>query len=111
VIYIKRILIKSKMWLERDGRFVLGEGRAELLRRVRDAGSLASAARSMGMAYSHAWAEIRAVSEAAGGAVLEATPGGRRGGGSKLTPLGERLLQRFESEMKRMGGHLARRNR
>jgi len=105
------VAIKAKIWLERDSRFVLGEGRAELLRGVRATGSLAAAARSMGMAYSHAWAEIKAITEAAGWPVVEAAVGGNKGGGSGLTKLGDNLLDRFDEEMKRMGGHLARRNR
>ncbi|MFH0816093.1 MAG: molybdenum transporter [Methanobacteriota archaeon] len=105
------IAVKGKIWLERGSRFVLGEGRAELLRGVRASGSLAEAARSMGMAYSHAWSEIKAISEAAGGKVVKSAPGGKRGGGSRLTRLGEKLLDRFDLEMKRMGAHLSRRNR
>jgi len=105
------VTVNAKIWLERDSRFVLGEGRAELLRRVRETGSLAAAARSMGMAYSHAWAEVQAISEAAGGSVVETAAGGKRGGGSKLTELGERLLDRFDDEMRGMDAHLAHRNR
>jgi molybdate transport system regulatory protein len=111
VIFIPSVSVKAKIWLERDSRFILGEGRAELLRRVRATGSLAEAARTMGMAYSHAWAEMKAISDAAGGNVLEAAAGGKKGGGSKLTRLGESLLEKFDDEMKSVGGHLARRNR
>ena len=103
--------VKAKLWLERDGAFVLGKGRAELLRKVKEFGSLAKAARSMRMSYSHAWSEVKALSEALGGAVVEATSGGRRGGGSRLTASGERILKRYDDETARMEKHLAGRNR
>jgi molybdate transport system regulatory protein len=105
------VKVKAKLWLERDSAFVLGKGRAELLRKVRELGSLAKAARSMRMSYSHAWSEIKAISGALGGPVVEASAGGRRGGGSRLTAKGEMILQRYMDEMERLERHLARRNR
>lgn len=99
--------IRAKLWLEENGRFVIGAGRAEVLRRVKETGSISEAAKAMDMSYSHAWSEIREMSRAAGGKVVKTSRGGVTGGSSRLTPLGERLLEKFEKEMERLGRHLA----
>jgi molybdate transport system regulatory protein len=104
------IEVKAKLWLEKDSRFILGVGRAEILRRIKETGSLAKAAKSMGMSYSHAWSEIREISDAAGGPVVETSRGGTSGGSSRLTDLGERLLKSFDDEMGKLDKHLAKRN-
>jgi len=103
--------VKAKLWLEKDSRFILGAGRAELLRNVRDTGSLVKAAKAMDMSYSHAWSEIRDISEAVGNPVIETTRGGSTGGSSKLTKLGIDILKQFEKEMKMLDRHLNGRNR
>jgi len=103
--------VKAKLWLERKGRFVLGAGRAELLKGIEETGSLAKAAKAMGMSYSHAWSEVREISGAAGGKVVETSRGGKAGGSSKLTPLGEEILKKFKKELERLDRHLAGRNR
>ncbi len=103
--------IKAKLWLEEDGRFIIGTGRAELLWRIRDTGSLAKATKAMGMSYSHAWSEVREISVAAGGKVVETSRGGKTGGSSKLTPLGEEILKKFEKELERLDRHLSDSNR
>jgi len=105
------VKVKAKLWLEKDSAFVLGKGRAELLRKVGELGSLAKAAKSMRMSYSHAWSELKAISIALGGPVVEASSGGRRGGGSRLTARGEKILHRYEEERERLDRHLAKRNR
>jgi molybdate transport system regulatory protein len=103
--------IKAKLWLEEDGRMVLGSGRAELLRHIRETGSISKAAKAMEMSYSHAWSQVRSISEAVGGQVVETSRGGMAGGRSRLTPLGQEILKRFEMEMERLDRHLAGRNR
>jgi len=91
--------LNLRMWLERDGRFIMSEGRARLLRRVEQLGSLSKAAKDMGMSYRHAWGVIRRISESAGGEVVESARGGRTGGETKLTPFGQRLLQEYDSKV------------
>ena len=104
------IEVKAKLWLEKEGIFILSSGRAELFRKVEKTGSLSEAAKSMGMSYSHAWSQVREMSEAAGGKLVETSRGGKSGGGSRLTKLGRDLLKRFDDEMERLDRHLAERN-
>lgn len=102
--------VKAKLWLENDSRFILGVGRAELLRHVKETGSLMKAAKAMGMSYSHAWSEVRDISEALGTPVIETVRGGRTGGSSRLTEHGISILEKFEKEKEMLDRHLAKRN-
>jgi 8-oxo-dGTP diphosphatase len=90
--------LKLKMWLERDGRFIVSDGRARLLRKVKDMGSLSKAAKEMGMSYRHAWGIIHRISQNAGGAVVHSIRGGREGGVTSLTPFGEEILREYENK-------------
>jgi molybdate transport system regulatory protein len=103
--------IKAKIWLESDSKCVIGEGRAELLRKIKELGSLSEVAKSMGMAYSHAWSEIKEIEDAVGGSVIISSRGGKDGGSSSLTELGEDILKRFDDENKKMDQHLVKRNK
>ena len=102
--------VKAKLWLEKDSKFILGSGRAEILRKIEETGSLAGAAESMGMSYSHAWSEVREISDALGGPVVETARGGKSGGSSRLTALVLEILDKFEKENERLDRHLAKRN-
>lgn len=105
------IEVKAKLWLEKDGKIILGKGRAQLLRNIKDTGSLSEAAKSMNMSYSHAWSEVREMSKALGEPIIETFRGGTKGGSSKLTPAGKKILKKFEEEIERLDRHLASRNR
>ena len=79
-----------------NGERVFGPGVAELLKRVQEHHSLRAAAFSMEMAYSKAWQIIRTAEDGFGCKLLSSTIGGRHGGGSVLTPEGERILNAYE---------------
>lgn len=90
--------LKLKMWLERDGRFIISDGRAKLLRWIKETGSLSKAAKEMGMSYRHAWGIVHRISQSAGGDVVSSTRGGKEGGVTSLTPFGEEILREFENK-------------
>ena len=88
--------IGLKLWIERRGRAVLGEGRAALLRGIEAQGSISGAARSLGMSYRRAWLLVQDMNQAAGEPLTEAAIGGRSGGGAGLTPFGRAALAAFD---------------
>ncbi len=93
---------RLKLWVEKDGRLVLSDYRVQLLRHVGETGSLAEAAQRMGLSYRRAWGKVREIERNLGVALVESEAGGAGGGGSRLTPQGERLLalyQRFRRVM------------
>jgi molybdate transport system regulatory protein len=87
--------IDYKVWLDRNGK-AFGDGPYELLRRVERKMSLHRAATQMNMSYSKAWRLIHTMEERLGFALLERKVGGQSGGGSRVTPRGRDLLDRYE---------------
>ena len=73
----------------------IGPGKSELLQSVRETGSIAAAARAMGMDYKRAWLLIDSLNRAFEAPVVERIAGGPRGGGASLTAFGEELLACF----------------
>jgi molybdenum ABC transporter molybdate-binding protein len=84
-----------RVWVERQGKAVLGEGRLELLEWIDRCHSISEAARQMGISYRHAWVMVQAVNDAAGEPFVTAATGGRHGGGARLTTRGRSALALF----------------
>jgi molybdate transport system regulatory protein len=87
--------IKGRLWLEKSGETFISWGRVVLLERIREDGSIAAAARSLGMAYSHAWTLVANMNRLAGEELVSRTFGGKHGGRAWLTPAGEAAIARF----------------
>jgi molybdate transport system regulatory protein len=87
--------VKGRLWLEQDGETFLSWGRVVLLERIRDLGSIAAAARSMHMAYSHAWGLVASMNRLAGEELVGRSFGGKNGGRAWLTPAGEQAVAQF----------------
>lgn len=85
-----------RVWVEREGQAVLGEGRAELLAAIDAEHSITKAAKAAGMSYRRAWTMIQEVNQAAGEALVESAVGGKQGGGAQLTPHGRLALEVYE---------------
>lgn len=79
-----------------EGERVFGPGPAELLRRIREYGSLRAAAISMGMAYTKALALVRKAEAGLGSPLTTRVIGGSGGGGSTPTPEADELLACYE---------------
>jgi molybdate transport system regulatory protein len=87
--------LKVRVWVERDGRKVLGPGRAELLEHIVRLHSISAAAKQMGMSYRRAWELIQDMNEAAGVPLVEASTGGAGGGGATVTPHGHQAIRLY----------------
>jgi len=73
----------------------LGPGKIRLLAGIREHGSISAAARSMDMSYRHAWILLDELNHGFDEPVIVSTMGGSQGGGARLTPWGEELIERF----------------
>jgi len=92
----RRLLeVKTKVWFEAGGRFVLGEGGIALLDAIRELGSIQQAARRLGWSYRHTWGYLKSMEEASGVRFVARSRGGRAGGGARLTPEGKEFLRRY----------------
>jgi len=74
---------------------VLDELDARLMRRISETGSLAEAARILGISYRNAWGRIRKLEFVYGRRILDTKVGGTSGGGAQLTPEGLKLFREF----------------
>ncbi len=89
--------IKFKVWLEKDGEVVVGNGKVSLLKMIDEMGSIQSAADKMGMSYRHAWGMIQKIENRAGFKFLETQVGGKEGGSARLTPQGKAFLDQYDA--------------
>ena len=87
--------VKTKVWLERDGRFAIGDGGLRLLLGISATGSLAAAVREIGGSSRHAWGYLRRAEEVLGVPLLVARPGKGTARGATLTDHGRLLLERL----------------
>ncbi len=69
-----------------------GPGKADLLAQIDKTGSISAAARAMSMSYSRAWLLVDAMNGAFRQPLVEAAPGGAKGGGAIVTALGRDVL-------------------
>ncbi|WP_206199374.1 winged helix-turn-helix domain-containing protein [Parasulfuritortus cantonensis] len=70
----------------------LTETRVRLLESIERCGSISGAARAMAMSYKWTWDEVNAMNRQAPGPLVVRNVGGRRGGGTSLTPYGVRVV-------------------
>ena len=94
----KQFQVRSKVWVQDvEGNVVFGLGRLRILEAIERHGSLRAAALELNMGYRAIWARIRATEERLGAPILEKKQGGKSGGGSCLTPIGEQLVRDFRA--------------
>lgn len=77
------------------GKVVFGPGKADVLEGIRETGSLAATARSMGMSYMRAWRLVREMRQLYAEPLVEMRRGGKARGGASLTAAGERVLELY----------------
>ena len=87
--------IKWRIWIEKDGKHVIGKGGAEILRAIKEEGSIAAASKRLGMSYKYVWNYLKKI-EGSVGKVVEKVRGGREGGKTVLTTIGEEILSTYD---------------
>lgn len=93
---------KTKVWLEHEGRFVMGDGGLRLLLGVVRHGSLAEAVREIGWSYRHAWGYLRHAEVVLGAPLVAARPGRGAARGMELTRTGHLLMERLRELRQRI---------
>lgn len=88
-------VVRLHIWLETGSGTFFGPGRAQLLARVEELGSLKKAAASMGMSYRAAWGKIQQSEKELGVKLLKSS--GNRREGLRLTKFARVLVERFET--------------
>ena len=94
---VNTVQVRSKIWLEIDGKPVFGQGRDDLLRLIQKTGSINAASREMGIPYRKAWSYIDAMEKRLGFPLVNRLKGGAGGGESTLTAEALELLDKFNT--------------
>jgi molybdate transport system regulatory protein len=96
-------LIHARFWLVAErGKGYLGIGRITLLEHIARCGSINQAAKQMGMSYKKAWKLVEDLNRLAEAPLVTSEKGGKAGGGTQLTPLGEAYVQYFRGLEQRL---------
>jgi len=90
------ITIRTKLWLEIEGKPFFGEGRVRLLKGIDKYGSINQAAKAVNIPYRRAWSYLHAMEKRLGIKMLNTRIGGINGGGTELSKEAREFLQRFE---------------
>ena len=86
----------GKIWIEYQGKPILGKGGAEILREIEAQQSLTKAAKELGMSYRYLWNYVQNIRKSLGESVVETYKGGKvGGGGARLTEVGKALLEEY----------------
>ena len=86
---------EGSLWLTDGARRWGGIDRVELLAQIAATGSITAAAKAVGMSYKGAWDAVDTMNNLAGEPLVVRSAGGRGGGGARLTPRAERLIESF----------------
>jgi molybdate transport system regulatory protein len=85
-----------KVWIESDGKRVLGKGGAAILEQIDKLQSISRTAEKLGMSYRYVWDYLDEVKKIVGEPVVETFKGGKvGGGGARLNELGKYLLSEY----------------
>lgn len=106
-----RLQVKSKFWLEANGKFIIGEGGIGLLEAIANFGSIQLAARHLGWSYRHTWGYLKNMERNADVQFVIARHGGTARGGTQLTPEGVKLLREYKRFQKELRTTVKKRSR
>ena len=87
--------IHFRLRISRGDDIAIGPGKIELLEAIARTGSITAAAKTLGMSYRRAWLLVDMMNRCFVSPVVAAEAGGPRGGGTRLTPLGEDVIRRY----------------
>ncbi len=87
--------LRGRIWVDGPEGTFFGHGRAILLERIIEHGSITKAAKSMQMAYRHAWDLVDSMNRQAKEPFVELATGGKGGGGARVTEVGKKAISQF----------------
>ncbi len=89
--------LRLRMRITEGDTIAIGPGKIALLEAVQAHGSITAAAKSLGMSYRRAWVLVDELNGALRTPAVTSAQGGPRGGGSVLTPAGEKAVRLYRA--------------
>ncbi len=99
---------RGRVWIDGPEGTFIGYGRVVLLERIIEHGSITKAAKSMEMAYRHAWDLVDSMNRQAKRPFVELATGGKGGGGARVTAAGKNAIKIFRQFHKDLAAFLKR---
>ena len=99
------VLVRPRIYI--GDSISIGPGKIDLLRTIGDTRSIAAAARLLGVPYKRAWLLIDSLNKGFGQPVVATATGGKGGGGTSLTALGQELVVAYDALEKRLNAEAA----
>ncbi len=88
--------VNGRLWINKSEHSFLGQGRMELLIKIKESGSITKAAKSMQMSYKAAWDAIDAMNNLSEVPLVQSSKGGKGGGGTYLTDYAKELINTYK---------------
>jgi len=88
--------LKGRIWIEIGNKTFIGEGKAHLLKKTAELGSLRKASGELKMSYRQAWYSLDQMNKAVETPVILLQRGGKNGGIAQITEFGEEILNIFK---------------
>lgn len=92
----RHVEIRLRHWVFVDEVKFFGPGRYELLEHIAETGSIAQAAKEMGLSYKKAWAMVDALNSLGKGPYVVTQKGGTKGGGTVLTDMARDVMAAYK---------------
>lgn len=99
---MKKKEVRIRCWIDIDGIRFFGPGRLELLSLIDESGSIARAAKAMGMSYKKAWDMVDDMNTRGKKPLVVARKGGDKGGGTELTDTGRKMIAKYGELMTKL---------
>jgi molybdate transport system regulatory protein len=87
--------------IDLEGMGSIGPGKVRLLELIDELGSIRRAGAALRMSYARAWGLVHDLGETFGKPVVDAAPGGKSGGGARLTKLGRTVIDAYRTAERR----------
>lgn len=91
-----RVHVTGSVWFDKAEKPFLGSDRIELLEKIQALGSITRAAKAVGISYKTAWEIVDAMNNLADKPLVVRITGGKGGGGTHLTPEGQKIISSFK---------------
>ncbi len=89
------LAVQGGLWLESNGKTLLGAQRIDLLEAIEKHGSITQAAQAISLSYKAAWDSVEAMNNLSEQPLVIRNAGGASGGGTRLTEHGYELVRLY----------------
>ena len=97
----KKSRCRSRFRILSGDLIALGPGKVDLLESIGREGSISKAARESHLSYRRAWDMVNTMNQCFKKPLVASITGGKGGGGAKLTPAGEKVIQLYRKMEKK----------